>query len=140
MCSLYVWGTEGLPPQSTCYSGIWECALAHTDSLWIKFLILLLAEYEILDTSHPWACVGTKTSFTCLNPLSGVPLTQLYAFNLGIYPQLAHEGLSGGKERHSHLWRDLKDEYTVSCFLGISIFSLAVDKADVSNLDSILQT
>lgn len=75
-----------------------------------------------------------------LDPLSGVPLTQLYAFNLGIYPQLAHEGLSGGKERHSHLWRDLKDEYTVSCFLGISIFSLAVDKADASNLDSILQT
>lgn len=43
-------------------------------------------------------------------------------------------------ERHSHLRRDLKDEYTVSHFLEISIFSLAVEKADVSNLDSILQT
>lgn len=73
--------------------------MAHTEVLWIKFLVLLLAEYEILGTSHPWACVGTETPFTCLNPLSGVPLTQLHAFNLAISPKLVHEGLSRGKRK-----------------------------------------
>lgn len=45
-----------------------------------------------------------------------------------------------GNEKHSHLQRDLKDESTVSHFLEVSIFSPAVEKAEVSNLESILQT
>lgn len=42
--------------------------------------------------------------------------------------------------KDSHLQRDLKDEYTVSHFLEVLVFSMAVGKADMSNLDSILQT
>lgn len=42
--------------------------------------------------------------------------------------------------KDSHLLRDLRDEYTLNHILEVSIFSLAVEKADMSNLESILQT